>query len=289
MEYQSFAKINLYLDVLDRRPDGYTNIETIFQTVSLCDHLRIEPGDRELVLQCSMPGLETDNSNLVMKAALALRHATGCEQGATMTLDKHIPVAAGLAGGSGNCAAALAGLNVLWGLGLSLEELREIAVGLGSDVPYCLTGGTVAATGRGEILTPLRPIAKAWFVLVHPPFHVSTAAVYGSPDLARNTETPNRVGTPRFRSVVTGMKEDRMPEVVFNRMESAAFVMHPELAEVKQLLLDRGCLAAAMSGSGPTVFGLCRSEAQARGLVEDGLPYPSSVVHSVDTGVRLVK
>ncbi|MFA6240688.1 MAG: 4-(cytidine 5'-diphospho)-2-C-methyl-D-erythritol kinase, partial [Candidatus Hydrogenedentales bacterium] len=192
----SHAKVNFYLDVVRRRRDGYHDIETLFQTISLADTLVVEVRPAELSMECSNPALECGPSNLVLKAAEMLRKATGCRIGAHMNLAKRVPIAAGLAGGSGNAAAALVALNALWNLDLPNARLRRMALALGSDVPYCLEGGTVAATGRGERMCKLNPVPESWLVLVHPPFAVSTRAVYTSPLLHISEERPFAGRTP---------------------------------------------------------------------------------------------
>ena len=264
MHIRSYAKINLYLDVLGRRPDGYHNIETIFQTIGLWDELSLaDAPSGQLTLTCSRPDLEVDDSNLVCRAAALLRRHTGCTQGAAIHLEKNIPIAAGLAGGSGNAAAALVGLNTLWDLGLSDVRLQELALELGSDVPYCLTGGLMAGTLRGEQLAPLHTPHPWWYVLVHPPLAVSTAQAYNHPLLEKNGEAVLDGRTKSFQRAIDALSAGNIAEAVFNRMERPVFTMHPVLAEIKAKLLDAGCLAAAMSGSGPTVFGVCTDEAQA--------------------------
>ncbi|MCC6699324.1 MAG: 4-(cytidine 5'-diphospho)-2-C-methyl-D-erythritol kinase [Candidatus Hydrogenedentes bacterium] len=264
MHVRSHAKINLYLDVLRKRRDGYHHIETIFQTVSLADKLDFEPRASGLSMECTNPGLQAGDDNLVMRAARALQAATGCALGAHIYLDKRIPLAAGLAGGSGNAAATLWALNQLWETRLPAARLHRIAATLGADVPYCLVGGTVAATGRGEIMSALPALPKTWIILLHPELAVSTKAVYTSPHLEKSSERPFAGRTPSFRKAIRAIREGDFAAGIFNRMETAVFRMHPELAELKAALLHAGCKAAAMSGSGPTVFGVCDSEAQAR-------------------------
>lgn len=282
---RSWAKINLYLDVLDRRSDGYTNIETVFQTVNLGDELVCTRTDQTLSIECPGSGLPHNDRNLALKAARLLRDRTGCEGGAHMRLLKRIPIAAGLAGGSGNAAAALLALNRLWQLGLSRDDLAALALELGSDVPYCLAGGTQAATGRGETLEPLPSIEGVWFVLVHPEIAISTAAVYASPQLERNHETPKNGRTPSFERALAAFEVGNFREGVFNRMATAVFPEHPGLAHIKDVLLSSGCEAAAMSGSGPTLFGLCRNAGDCN-AAQRALPgYRSTVVSPVAEGV----
>ena len=285
LRIRSHAKINLYLDVLNRREDGFHNIETIFQTVSLADELTFTETDSGIELGCSRPDLDTGPENLVCRAAALLQKTTGCARGASIYLEKNIPVAAGLAGGSGNAAAALKALNTLWELNLPDAELRALALQLGSDVPYCLVGGTQGATGRGEELFPVPPLPETWCVLVHPPVQVSTAAVYNSPHLVRNAEPRCGGRTSMFERALQALQAGDWEQAVFNRMEAPVFAQYPDLEAIKRKLLNAGCLAAAMSGSGPTVFGVCESEAAARETAESLVPYATSVVKTVDNAL----
>ena len=286
ISYRSFAKINLYLDVLRRRRDGYHDIETIFQTVDLGDELHFSEYPRRVSLSCSDPALDAGDSNLVFQAATLLRERTGCSQGARILLDKRIPIAAGLAGGSGNAAATLAALNQLWGLHVGDMEIRRLALELGSDVPYCMTGGTLAATGRGERMTPLSPLKKTWFVLLHPEIEVSASRVYNSAALEFSTEKPFAGMTRSFRRAIRDAERGDLAQAVFNRMEGAVFADHSRLAEAKQALLDRGCLAAAMSGSGPTLFGICTSRAKAQRIADTFGDYRTSVICTVPVAIE---
>lgn len=255
------AKINLYLDVVRRREDGFHDIETLFQSLDLADEVTLGPrGDRQLTLACSLPGLCAPEDNLALRAAVLLRQRTGCGAGAHISLEKRIPVAAGLAGGSADAAAVLRGLNRLWGLDLPQGELGALALELGSDVPYCLAGGPVAATGRGECLTPLSPLPGDWHcVLADPGIPVRAARAYTHPLLEKCGPPPDGEDwTPRFRQAVALAGEGRLEELVFNRLERPVFADHPMLAEIKETLLACGARAAAMSGSGSVLFGLFR-------------------------------
>lgn len=263
LRYRSYGKINLYLDVLERRPDGFHDIETIFQSVDLYDELTFEAREIGVSLACDTPGLETDGSNLICRAAAALQAATGSTAGAHITLEKRIPVAAGMAGGSGNAAAALIALNRLWRLGLDGKSLAAIALTLGSDVPFCLRGGTAAATGRGEVLEPLAACEGVWFVLVHPELKVSTASVYGSPHLMRNGAERPGGKTARFEQALAAYGRRDWSALVSNTMEQPVLRDHPELGDILYQLREAGCVTSAMSGSGPTLFGLCADKERA--------------------------
>lgn len=284
--YRSYGKINLYLDVLDRRPDGFTNIETIFQTINLWDELRVEAGGEGIEFSCSDAGLCAPEDNLVYRAAQLIREHAGVDDGVKIHLDKRLPVAAGLAGGSGNGAATLIAMNDLWSLGLSDAVLASLALQLGSDVPYCLVGGTVAATGRGELMEVLPAIAPQWLVLVHPPLAITAGHAYGHPRLTRNLDAVAGGKTSAFRGALAQLARGDVAGMIFNRMESGVLHDHPELASIKTRLRDYGCLASAMSGSGPTVFGLCADEGSARTVGEGFNDYRVSVIQTAPHGVE---
>lgn len=285
LSYRSYGKINLYLDVLDRRSDGFTNIETVLQSISLCDRLTVEPLASGIHLTCSVPTLSAGPENLVYRAAEVMQRRAGIEDGVQFHLEKNLPVAAGLAGGSGNAAAALIALNELWHLNWDVAQLCEVALELGSDVPFCVVGGTVAATGRGELMTFLPPLPCQWLVLVHPPLAVTAGHAYGHPQLTRNLTPPRHGKTPAFETALEQLAVGKVAEVVFNRMESGVLYDHPELATIKAQLRDLGCVASAMSGSGPTVFGLCADEASAREIAAQIVDYRTTVARTMDAGV----
>jgi 4-diphosphocytidyl-2-C-methyl-D-erythritol kinase len=253
------AKVNLALEVLSRRPDGYHEIATVMQTVDLSDRLVLEDADA-LEVRTSAPGVPTDERNLAYRAAAALRQAAGITRGARITLDKRIPVAAGLGGGSTDAAAALVGLNRLWGLRWPVERLEELAVGLGMDVPFFLRGGAAMATGRGERLRPLAGAALA-LVLVNPRFAVSTADMYGRVTPAMYSDGG------RAQDAATALetrRSSRVARTLYNGLEVAARAAHPQIGHMQAALVAAGALGAVMSGSGPTVFGVARSLEQAR-------------------------
>lgn len=284
--YCSYAKINLYLDVLNRRRDGYHNIETIFQTVSLADQLIFTEAGPGIALECSAQELDEGATNLAYRAGKLLQERTGCSRGVHIHLDKKIPVAAGLAGGSGNAAAALVALNQLWDLGLPDAQLRELALELGSDVPYCMVGGTIAATVRGEELTPLPPLSETWFVLVHPPIAVSTTRVFNSPKLILRGNPPAGGPTPAFRGAIEALECRDFARAVFNILEGPVFADYPRLAAAEERLLAEGCLAAGMSGSGPTLFGICLSKEDAERVAVTFDDFQTSVVTTVPAGIE---
>lgn len=255
------AKINLTLDVLYKRPDGYHEVEMVMQTVDLSDHLLFEErGDSEITLSCGVPYIPLDHRNLAYKAAALLREKLGLKKGIHISIEKNIPVAAGLAGGSSDGAATLRGLNRMWRLGLSLDELALIGAELGSDVPFCVYGGTAIARGRGEIIERLPSAAPLWVVLVKPPIAVSTADVYGNLNARQISSHPNT------HAMVQALQTGDVEQIVNslgNVLENVTFAMYPEVEKLKQQMVKFGAMGALMSGSGPTVFALADRESRA--------------------------
>jgi len=255
----AFAKINLGLEVLYRRDDGYHEIRTIFQTVDLWDVLSFEAtaGER-LSFSCDDPALPTGEDNLVVRAAEALARRTGRRQGVAIHLEKKIPVGAGLGGGSSDAAATLLALNELWSAGLPLSALHDLARRLGADVPFFLYGGTALGIGRGDEVFPLAREVRLPIVLVLPDAPLSTASVYRSLVLTKRESTLKLQYFPS--SVWDG--EDSLFSIS-NDLESAAVRLLPSIDGFKQSLRELGACATAMSGSGSTVFGLFLSSATA--------------------------
>ncbi|MCL4514235.1 MAG: 4-(cytidine 5'-diphospho)-2-C-methyl-D-erythritol kinase [Firmicutes bacterium] len=258
IKVRAYAKVNLTLDVLGKRPDGYHELESIMQSIGLYDTLEFKNASSGVQIHCSHPEVPADESNLVYKAARALQERFGLAGGAEIRLEKAIPVAAGLAGGSADAAGALVGLNALWGLHLSQRELGEVAAGLGSDVNFCLTGGTALAQGRGERITVLPAAPNFWLVLLKPRFGVSTAEVYRGLDL--KAVEPLRPDTVAMLNACVVNDFDAMAAGLRNVLESVTCRLHPELNELKEALLRAGASGALISGSGPTVFGVVPDE-----------------------------
>jgi 4-diphosphocytidyl-2-C-methyl-D-erythritol kinase len=259
LELSAAAKVNLTLEVLGRRGDGYHEIRTVMQTVDLADRVVLEDAE-ELELRTRTPDVPADSTNLAMRAALALRDAARVKHGVRITLDKRIPVAAGLGGGSSDAAAVLLGLNRLWRLRWPLTRLEEIAVTLGMDVPFFLRGGAALGTGRGEHLRPLQTVGLS-LVLVSPRIGASTADTYGRVTPAMFT------GGERSRAMATALRSGRpakVAEQLYNGLEAAVGPAARQVVRIKAALLAAGALGAAMSGSGPTVFGVARSWEHAR-------------------------
>ena len=249
---RSYAKINWTLDVLFRREDSYHELRTLYQTVSLHDELFLSATSGEIEIACKDPRVPCDGTNLAHRAAVLLREQTGTQAGVHIEIDKRIPVAAGLGGGSSNAAAVLIGLSRLWQVGVPAESLVEIGMALGSDVPFFLVGGTALGVGRGEEVYPVEEVTSDSLVLVNPGFAVSTADAYAR--LSRLTRRdPVRI-IPLTSLAAKGNSE--LPLAASNDLEEVVEAAHPEIAEVKRRLLSLGARRALMSGSGATVFGV---------------------------------
>ncbi|MDR7317457.1 4-diphosphocytidyl-2-C-methyl-D-erythritol kinase [Brevibacillus nitrificans] len=268
------AKINLTLDVLAKRPDGYHEVEMVMTTVDLADRVDLTlRGDGEITLDCSASFVPDDIRNHAYKAAVLLKERYQVREGVHLYIDKQIPVAAGLAGGSSDAAATLRGLNQLWNLGLSLDELAAVGAQIGSDVPFCVYGGTALAKGRGEQITHLNTPAPCWVILAKPPIGVSTADVYGN---LRVQEIDNHPLTGQMLRAISEQDFPMMCQALGNVLENVTLSLHPQVRQIKELMMASGADGVLMSGSGPTVFALVQKEAKVhriynalRGFVKD--------------------
>ena len=252
------AKINLTLDVLHKRPDNYHEIEMIMTTVDLYDRIGLMGTASGIHIQSADRFVPSDSRNLAYQAAQLIKDTFKIRTGVIISLDKQIPVAAGLAGGSSDAAATLKGLNKLWQLNLSLDELAELGAQIGSDVSFCVYGGTALAKGRGEIIEELPAPPNCWVILAKPTIGVSTADVYGAFDPA-NAYHPN---TQNMIDALHSKDYEAMCNNLGNALESVTLNMHPEVAHIKDQMKKFGADAVLMSGSGPTVFGLVQQEAR---------------------------
>jgi 4-diphosphocytidyl-2-C-methyl-D-erythritol kinase len=258
---RAHAKVNLDLRVLGSRPDGFHELRTVFQTIELHDTLTCLERPGPFALKCRTPGVPLDDSNLVWRAAAALWKAlgrAGDPQDSAVSIEKAIPMEAGLGGGSADAAAALSALGRLWG-GVPVTLLREVASGIGADVAFFLAGGTALGLGRGEEIYPLVDLPPHWIVIVRPPFGVSTAEAYGWYDEDRAAGLKE---DPRELQILPVPWPTRAAQMI-NDLEPPVVRRHPEIQAVKAALRDAGAVAAAMSGSGSAVFGLFRSRAAA--------------------------
>jgi 4-diphosphocytidyl-2-C-methyl-D-erythritol kinase len=257
---QASAKVNLALEVLGKRSDGYHELSTVMHAIDLCDRLTLEAAP-EISFRSDDPGLPADEGNLVVRAAELLRREAGVDAGARIGLAKRIPVAAGLGGGSSDAAAALLGLNRLWRLRWPRARLVDLAVRLGMDVPFFLGSGPALGTGRGERLEPLASPAGYALVLVNPRVALPTREVYGRVPAGWRSEP---TGTARLLEALRTKNAARVAAALTNDLERVVEPILPVIGRIKAALVAAGALAALMSGSGPTVFGLARSLDHAR-------------------------
>lgn len=268
---RAYAKINIGLDVLRRRADGYHEVKMIMQTVDIYDELVLErrkqPG---IELRMDNSELPSGGDNLICRAADLLFREKEITGGVNISLTKRIPIAAGMAGGSADAAAALRGVNELFDLGYSLKELQALGVGLGADIPYCLAGGIMLSEGIGEILTPLPAPPAAHLVIAKPDINVSTAFVYG------NLHADRLAWHPDIDGMIAALQKGDLDGItgrLGNVLETVTVKAHPVIEQIKELLRKQGAENALMSGSGPTVFGIFEEKetaARAAEAVERG-------------------
>lgn len=296
---RSPAKINLYLEIVGDRPDGFHELATVFQSIDLADLVHVRSGMQGVIqVECAAEGVPNDASNLAYRAAALMSErfpeAFAKCGGVSIEIEKRIPVAAGLAGGSGNGAAVLVGLDLAWGLGLTQGELQELAAELGSDVPFCVGGGTALATGRGEVLDPLAGVDQVWLVLakyrslgVSTPWAYQTYRAQFGAEYARTPEAQAARHTaaksgPLVRSLQSLATGDRaglsgLRPLLRNDLERVVLPAHPQIAQLRDLLDRLAPLGAMMSGSGPSVFALAESASQAQEIqaaARSALPDP---------------
>ncbi len=255
IKLKSRAKINLSIDVLGKRQDGYHLVEMIMQTIDLYDLIEINEKDNDqITIKSTSDEIPLDCNNLVYKAANLIKKTFNINKGVEIHIKKNIPVAAGMAGGSSNAAAVLVGLNKLWNLDLSNQQLEEIGLKLGADVPFCINGGAVLASGIGEELTPIKGLTKDVCILVcKPDLFVSTKEVYECIDSKDIDKRPNN------KFLIECLKNEdtrQLAENMFNVLEGVTVDKHPVIQQIKDIMTNNRALGAMMSGSGPTVFGL---------------------------------
>ncbi len=254
LQLKALAKINLGLDVLGKRDNGYHDVRMVMQTIYLYDNVTLtKTKEAGIQVETNLPYLPVDQNNIAYKAAKLLMDEFDIQEGVHIKLDKRIPVAAGMAGGSSNAAAVLVGMNRLFNLGLKQKEIMERGVSLGADVPYCVMRGTALAEGIGEKLSPLDPMPKCYILVAKPGISVSTKMVYEALDAKEIVEHPDIDG------VITGLKQQDVRQVASamgNVLESVTIEKYPVIETIKDAMKEAGALNAMMSGSGPTVFGI---------------------------------
>ena len=253
----AYAKINWFLNVLGKREDGFHELCTAFQTVSLHDDLIFAESD-ELILTCDEISIPTDESNLIIRAALALRERFSVKIGAKIHLEKRIPSPGGLGGGSSDAAIALIGLSTLWNIEITTEELCEIGAKLGSDVPFFFYGGTAGATGRGTEIFSLEDVEEKFLLIITPDIAVSTADAFGKLNAPRLTNSSSKSIFKFCRDEAE--KLNRKQANPINDFEKTIFEIYPEIRRAKDRLLENGAKSALMSGSGASVFGIFEKE-----------------------------
>ncbi len=257
MRSKAPAKINLLLRVLRKRPDGYHDLASVMQQISIYDELEYTMQQEGITLHCPGTDLPTNEQNLIYRAAQTLFNHTGYRNGIEIVLNKSIPSAAGLGGGSSDAATTLMTLNDLCSLGLSKTELIKLGAKLGADVPFFIFGRSAFATGIGDKLQTLPDLPQINMVLINPTFPLSTKTVYENLNLAL-TKKKNNYSIPRFYALGDVVRE------LHNDLEAVSLKMHPELNDLKQMLMKEGALGALMSGSGPTLFGIFADEKSAK-------------------------
>ena len=259
---KALAKINLGLDVVRRREDGYHEVRMVMQTIHLFDRLNIEKTKKAgISIKTNLSFLPVNENNLIYKAGKLLMDEFNITEGVSVELDKRIPVAAGMAGGSTDAAAMLYGMNKIFDLGLSMQELKDRGVKIGADVPYCLMRGTALAEGIGEKLKSLPPMIKCPVLIAKPQISVSTKFVYENLRLDENTVHPD------IDALIQDIKDKDLHEVcnhMGNVLETVTIPNYPIIDEIKKKMMNSGAIGAMMSGSGPTVFGLFEDEETAK-------------------------
>ncbi|MDX2254350.1 MAG: 4-(cytidine 5'-diphospho)-2-C-methyl-D-erythritol kinase [Pseudanabaenaceae cyanobacterium bins.39] len=264
ISFKAAAKINLYLEITGNRPDGYHELVMLLQSIDLCDRVDIRKiGSDDIQVLCNHPEVPCDRTNLAYKAAELMQSLYPDIGGVEIVIDKQIPMGAGLAGGSTNAASVLVGINRLWDLGLTQAELCDLAARLGSDIPFCVSGGTALATGRGEILSPLPDLQDLVLVICKPrDISISTVWAYQtfrSQSLLASSPVKNhQLSSQMVAAIASGGDETgrKIGRLLYNDLERVVLPAYPAIAELKQKLLDQECLGAMMSGSGSTVFAI---------------------------------
>lgn len=266
MSLRAMGKINLGLDVLGKRDDGYHEVRMIMQSVHVYDRLELtKTHDRKITVKTNRSFLPTDENNLVYKAAKLLIDEYGIDEGIEIDLKKYIPVAAGMAGGSSDAAAVLYGMNRMYELGLNEEQLMKHGVKIGADVPFCIMRGTVLSEGIGEILTPLRSAPDCHVVIAKPGISVSTGHVYTAYDAQENVVHPDIDG---MIDAINAGDLYALSGKLSNVLETVTGKDYPIIGQIEDYMKEHGALGAIMSGSGPTVFGLYDDENAARATYE---------------------
>jgi 4-diphosphocytidyl-2-C-methyl-D-erythritol kinase len=262
IEIDSYSKINLTLNILAKRQDGYHNIETIMQSINLTDKIYIKEEKEGIKIKCNHPMVPVDDQSLTYRSAKMILNRCGITKGVKIEIDKKIPLASGMAGGSSNSASILVGINKLFTLNLSNKELREIGEELGMDVPFCIQNGTALAYHKGEKVTPLPLInPPLWIIIINPGFEIPTKWAYNNLDFEQIKKEKNNT-----KAMLKALKERELQGIaknLFNSFEGLIIKKYPEIEKIKDRIIQEGALGTLMSGSGPTVFGIAPDKEQA--------------------------
>lgn len=253
---KAYAKVNLSLDIVGKRPNGYHEVEMIMQQITLCDHVTLTKKSGPITIETNCYYVPSDSRNIAYKIAKDVMDRFDIKSGLHIKIDKVIPVAAGLAGGSADAAAVIKGINKLFDLKMSLETMKEIAVHHGADIPFCIEGGAAVARGIGEELEVIPSLKNTWMVLVKPPIGVSTQSVYKSFDIDRVKQHPDN------KSLIEAMKRNDSRFIarhMYNVLEEVTSIRHDEINMLERKMKEYGAIGTMMSGSGPTVFGIFKS------------------------------
>ena len=288
IKLKAYAKVNLALDVLRKRPDGYHDVKMIMQNISLYDELTFSVVDNKLqdnyniLLTSNSEKIPTDERNLIYKAVKLMFDEYNINADIKIHLEKHIPVEAGMAGGSTDCAAAIKAVNELFALGLSEKEMMDIGVRLGADVPFCIMARTALSEGIGEVLSPLKPIPSCYILVAKPPISVSTGMVY------KNLKCDELKSHPDIDGMIDALSKGSLSEVAArmdNVLETVTVSLYPKIEVLKGIMKDKGALNSIMSGSGPTVFGIFEKPDEAslakEFIISEGLSNEVYVVEPV--------
>lgn len=266
LQLKAYGKINLALDVLRKREDGYHDLDMIMQMVDVYDDIIIEKNNiKDIVVKTDKAVLSNGKDNLAYMAAKTLMDEFGISQGVIITINKRIPIAGGMAGGSSDCATTMIGINQMFNLGLDKKALMERGVKLGADVPYCILGGTAIARGIGEVLTPLKTPPQCNVIIAKPPVSVSTAFVYGH---IRPNQIKKHPDVEKMVEAINNQDLKMLASLLSNVMEEVTIPEYPIIQDIKEVMLENGALNSIMSGSGPTVFGLYDDKESAEKTVE---------------------
>ena len=254
------AKVNLFLEILGKRDDGYHEIETIMQEIDLADSLQFEETQEGVTLECNDKNIPANQDNLVCKAANLILEECGIKKGVLINLEKNIPVGAGLGGGSSDAATTLKALNSLWKVGLNNEELMGFAAKLGSDIPFFINGKTALCRGRGELITPVEVRNRMDYIILFPRVHISTETIYKN---LKIDLTKKRKDVSFFLDALKYSEVAGISKLLFNRLEEIIFATYPDLLQVKSTLESFDFCGLSISGSGSAFFGLCNDKHQA--------------------------